>query len=233
MPLTATASAFPTAPPPSLDDASTIAAHDWAAFEAVQTMHNHWERPGWSAQTRAYYWMLTFQNANALIDQAQHCQQLLNHLDFDPIDGDGLHLTLGRVGSPDTATEQDLELLVSTAASVGLRAFTLQALPLTASRGAIRYSVAPWTPVVALHSALSTASEQAGLPLKKPTSVLRPHIGIAYSNRTLDASPVREAVQSLRDLPPVEISIDHVELVELRREERAYRWRSLERLPLL
>jgi hypothetical protein len=29
-------SAFPTVPPPSVDDPEVIAAHDWAAFDRVQ-----------------------------------------------------------------------------------------------------------------------------------------------------------------------------------------------------
>ncbi len=41
--------------PADLSDPAVIAAHDQAAFDAVETMVDHWDRPGWTAQTRAYY----------------------------------------------------------------------------------------------------------------------------------------------------------------------------------
>nr|WP_236070953.1 2'-5' RNA ligase family protein [Streptomyces polyasparticus] len=195
-------------------------------------MNNHWERPGWSATTRAYYWMLTFKHATALIDQARHCQETVRDLRFDAIAEDGLHLTMGRVGLTTDITNERLDRLVESAGSRQLNAFTAQALPLTASRGAIRYSVAPWTPLLDLHASLSEACTQAGVALGKPTSSLRPHIGIAYCNRAMDAQPVRNAILPLRRLPPVHVEIDRVELVELRREDAAYRWRTVHQLPL-
>lgn len=231
--LTADPAAFPPTPPPSFDDPQTIARHDWAAFDAVKKMKNHWDRPGWSATTRAYYWMLTFAGATPLIDQIRYCQAQLKHLDFDPIDKDGLHLTLGRICLAHEASTAQLERLVEAAADHRVRAFSIQALPLTASHGAIRYSIAPWTPLITLHTALSSASTRSALPLRKPTNTLRPHIGIAYCDRTMDTASVRGAIRPLRSLPPVNIPVEQVELVELRREKRSYRWDTVHRLPLL
>ncbi|WP_406349571.1 2'-5' RNA ligase family protein [Streptomyces sp. NBC_01597] len=230
--LTASPTAFPAAPPPSTDDPHIIAAHDWAAFGSVDQMNNHWDRPGWHSSTRAYYWMLTFADAAALTEQMRSCQQRLASLEFDLIDEDGLHLTLGRIGLANEVSGAQLHTLRTRASARLPDAFTISAVPMAASRGAIRYSVAPWTPLINLHSDLSLASDQCGLPLKKPTSVLRPHIGIAYCNRTQNAHEVREAIRPLRDLPAITVQIRQVELVELRREDRAYRWRTLAVLPL-
>ncbi|MFC8147968.1 2'-5' RNA ligase family protein, partial [Streptomyces paradoxus] len=63
--LSADPAAFPAHPPADLSDPAVIAAHDQAAFDAVETMVDHWDRPGWTAQTRAYYWMLTFPDSPA------------------------------------------------------------------------------------------------------------------------------------------------------------------------
>lgn len=230
--LTASPTAFPATPPPSTDDPHIIAAHDWAAFGSVDQMNNHWDRPGWHSSTRAYYWMLTFADAAALTEQMRSCQQRLASLEFDLIDEDGLHLTLGRIGLANEVSGAQLHTLRTRASARLPDAFTISAVPMAASRGAIRYSVAPWTPLINLHSDLSLASDQCGLPLKKPTSVLRPHIGIAYCNRTQNAHEVREAIRPLRDLPAITVQIGQVELVELRREDRAYRWRTLAVLPL-
>ncbi|MEU4347113.1 2'-5' RNA ligase family protein [Streptomyces sp. NPDC023838] len=187
-------------------------------------MANHWDRPGWNEDTRAYYWMLTFPGNSPLIKHMQQCQRALAHLDFDNIDADGLHLTLGRIGLVDDVTDDQLDQLTRDAQRKISGSFTLQAIPLTASRGAIRYSVAPWTPIVELHQTLNAIGAANGLPPHKPTTVLRPHIGLAYANRTLPADRVRTALRPLRELKPVDIPVHQVDLVELRREGRAYRW---------
>lgn len=224
MQLVADPGVFPPAPPSDPDDASVIVAHDWAAFDQVEEMTNHWDRPGWSSNTRAYYWMLTFPDAPALIDQARLCQSALSHLSLDEVDEDGLHVTLGRIGRTDEISEAQLEALIAAASNNALEAFALHAVPLTASRGAVRYSVVPWTPILHLHAALATAGAESGLPPRKPTSILRPHLGIAYCNRPIPAQRVREAVRPLRDLDAVEVPVQQVQLVELRREGRTYSW---------
>ncbi|MBF8169582.1 hypothetical protein IW294_02180 [Streptomyces olivaceus] len=56
--------AFPAHPPADLSGPAVIAAHDQAAFDAVETMAGHGDRPGRTAQTQAYYWMLTFPSSS-------------------------------------------------------------------------------------------------------------------------------------------------------------------------
>ena len=223
---------FPPAAPADLTDPRVVSAHDWDAFATVDAMVNHWERPGWTDTTRAYYWMLTFPDAQALISQARHCQRELRHLGFDEIDEDGFHLTLGRIGLIHQISPHQLERLVANALERTIPAFALQAIPLTASRGAIRYSIAPWDPVLRLHTALAAVGTEFGVPLDKPTTGMRPHVGIAYCNRSIPAHEVRTAILPLRDLDPVELDVHHVELVELWREHRAYRWQAVHSLAL-
>ncbi|MBK3564144.1 2'-5' RNA ligase family protein [Streptomyces sp. MBT62] len=158
--------AFPTSPPPDLDDPRVIAERDWAAFGAVSEMRDHWQRPGSSANTRAYYWLLEIAD------------------------------------------------------------------PLTGSHGALRYSVAPWTPIVDLHQRLVAASVASGLPAMKPSSRLRPHIGIGYCNRPTPTGPMRAAVESLRLLASLQLRVDRVQLAELRREAAAYTWRVIHAIHL-
>lgn len=231
--LTHDTSAFPSAPPPDLDDPQAVAAHDWAAFDQVEEMSNHWDRRGWTPSTRAYYWMLTFPADSPLAEHAKHCQDKIRHLNFDSIDaGGGLHLTLGRVGTIEDVSARQLDKLLAAAAAMRTGRFQLQAVPMTASRGAVRYSVAPWTPVLDLHAKLSVVGTQCRLPFRKPTAVLRPHIGIAYCNRRADASMVRESIRPLRDLNSASVPVDHLHLVEMRRDDRAYRWRVIDRVDL-
>ncbi|MFJ7237455.1 2'-5' RNA ligase family protein [Streptomyces olivaceus] len=224
--------AFPARPPADLSDPAVIAAHDQAAFDAVETMVDHWDRPGWTAQTRAYYWMLTFPDSPAPADLALRCQRHLAPLGLDPVPGDGLHVTLTRVGSVAALPQSRLDDVAGAAAPLLPAAFRLRAVPLAGSRGAVRLTVAPWGPVLALHAALSESMARLGLTPRKPTALFRPHVSLAYNNRPRPAAPVIEAVTALRSLSPVELHVQDVRLVELRREGRAYRWDVVKSLPL-
>ncbi|KUN29253.1 hypothetical protein AQJ23_00200 [Streptomyces antibioticus] len=234
--LSADPAAFPTGPPADQDDLGCIAAHDWAAYSVLREMTDHWSRPGWPDGVRAYYWMLTFPDTPALTDLAVRCQEALAPLGLDPVPaGDGLHITLARAAGCDAVTRDRLGALTRTAARLvpqTVTPFTLQAMPLAGSRGAVRFSVGPWTPLVQLHAALTEAGRSEGLPPSKPTAHFRPHLSIAYNNRRRDARPVVKAVAALRELAAVAVDVTGIQLVELRREAFTYRWDVLESLPL-
>lgn len=102
--LSADPAAFPTEPPADTHDPAVTAAHDWAAFSALDEMTDHWARPGWSDGSRAYYWMLTFPDDQRLAALAGQCQEELAPLGLDPVPTDGLHITLARVGTPGVVT---------------------------------------------------------------------------------------------------------------------------------
>ncbi|MGW0651774.1 2'-5' RNA ligase family protein [Streptomyces umbrinus] len=225
--------AFPSAPPPDLDDPRVVAAHDWRAFDSLTEMQDHWQRPGWTSKTRAFYWLLTIPDESDFAAQARQCQEAVRHFQaFDLIDSDSFHLTLGRIADVDTVNERLLFSLAETVQASAPAAFTLSALPLTGSRGALRYSVAPWTPVIRLHELLVAASASCGLPPMKSSSRLRPHIGIGYCDRTLPTGPVHDVLRILRALSPTALEIDHVDLVEMRREGASYRWRVVQTVHL-
>ena len=224
---------FPQHLPQSLSDPAVIAAHDWHAFCEVDVLTDHWGRPGWTPGRRSYHWYITLADQPALMDLAQRCHQALAAFALDPVPPDSLHLTLCRVAFTDEATEEEAR---SVAAAASQRVGTpgplrLTVGPLTGSPGAIRFTVSPWEPLVELHDKLIEA-RAAVLGGPACASVFRPHVGIAYSNRTMPASPVRAAVEPLRRLPPVEVTAEAAHLVILRREDHAYRWESLETLGL-
>jgi 2'-5' RNA ligase len=232
IPLSADPAAFPARPPADVSEPAVVAACDQAAFDAVETMVDHWDRPGWTAQTRAYYWMLTFPDSPTLADLARRCQQHLAPLGLDPVPDDGLHITLTRVGSAEALPLGRLDDVISAAVPLLPEDFRLCAVPLAGSRGAVRLTVAPWGPVLTLHAGLSESMTALGLNPSKPTALFRPHLSLAYNNRSRPAAPVIEAVTALRDLPSVDLHVQDVQLVELRREDRAYRWDVVKSVPL-
>ncbi|MFF7098414.1 2'-5' RNA ligase family protein [Streptomyces rubradiris] len=227
--------AFPHRPPPDLDSPELLVDHDWRAFAAVERMTNHWERPGWHEGARAYYWMLTFPDAGELMSRAQQCQEALAHLGMDCVPGDGLHVTLTRIGNADLVSNDQVQLLADLARQMSLSAFDVVAHPLAGSRGAIRFTLAPWSPLIRLHATLSEIGRRANVPGGKPTAAFRPHLGVQYSNRERPAEPVIESVARLHTLAPVPLKIGSVELVELWRTTQpspVYRWRVVHSIPL-
>jgi 2'-5' RNA ligase len=227
--------AFPPAPPFDLDDPLVLIEHDWEAFAALSRMTDHWARPGWSSGRRAYYWMLTFSDAPDLNRRARHCQRALAHLGMDPVPGNGLHVTMTRIGHTEHVRPRQIEQLVTLAERLHLAPFQVLAHPLAGSTGAVRFTLSPWTPLIRLHAELSTIGRQSSVPGGAPTTAFRPHLGIQYSNRDRPAGPVIESVARLRPLQPVPIEVTAVDLVELRRTDRpqrAYCWDVLHRITL-
>ncbi|MDX3388339.1 2'-5' RNA ligase family protein [Streptomyces niveiscabiei] len=224
--------AFPAEPPADPHDPAVIAVHDWAAFSTLDELTDHWSRPGWADGSRAYYWMLTFPDDRRLAALVGHCQEELAPLGLDLVPLDGLHITLARVGAPDDVSSGQLGSLAQDAEALLPAAFSVRAMPLAGSRGAVRLSLGPWEPLLRLHQALVEAGRGVGLASGKPTSAFRPHLSLAYNNRRRPAAPVVETVSRLRVLPAVELSVPAVQLVELRREGRTYRWEVRKNIPL-
>ncbi|MGW6145787.1 2'-5' RNA ligase family protein [Streptomyces sp. NPDC055140] len=224
--------AFPATPPSDLDDPQKITSNDWDAFKSVHRMTSHWDRPGWAPGDKAYYWMLAFPEEQELISQARSYQQDLAGLGMDEVPHDGLHITMNRIGSCADVEPSTVDSLAQQADGTLGGAFDIRAEPMAGSRGAIRFSVTPWTPLVELHTTLYRAGQRAGVEGGRPSSLFRPHLGILYNNRERPAAPVIDAVAVLRHRPVTALPVVHVELVELRQEDRTYRWQVLHKLTL-
>lgn len=231
--LVADSRSFPPNPPSDLEDAQAIVRMDWQAFDAVDRMGNHWARPGWSDSTRRLYWMITFVNEQTLIARAEQCQKALAPLGLDPIPPDGLHVTVLKIGEAAAVAPRNVDALADRVQLLGLPQLSLVAHPLAGSRGTVRFSVTPWAGLVILHAALTAAGRELGVPGGSSTARFRPHLGIAYNPTPRDARPVIETVAGLRQLAPVAVTVDAVDLVELRRDRSVYRWRVLHRVPLV
>ncbi|MFD0437285.1 2'-5' RNA ligase family protein [Streptomyces chartreusis] len=223
---------FPAVPPGDLNDAPTIVANDWAAFAGVRRMTSHWARPGWASGQSTYYWMLTFPDDPKLLAEAQYCQRQLACPSLDLVPSDGLHVTGAKIGRADTVRAGQVDDLAQRARSAIGSSFPMTVHPLAGSRGAVRFSITPWTPLIQLHAALSALGRSVGVQGGTPTAAYRPHLGIAYNNCDRPAEPLIRRVSLLRDRPAITVVIGHVDLVELRREDRAYRWNLLHRVPL-
>ncbi|MFF5082506.1 2'-5' RNA ligase family protein [Actinoplanes sp. NPDC000266] len=197
-------------------------------------MVDHWDRPGWSANREAYYWYLTFDQPD-LVQLAAACQDQLRLPYLDPVPLNALHLTLPRVGWTDQITEEQVDRVVETAKNqcADLSEFRLTIGPLSGSPGAVRFSVSPWDPVLALYERLrSSVTAALSEEYLEPAFEFRPHIGIAYCNTPIPPMYLVSAVSKLRVLPPISVMVKQVELVRLRRENKSYLWSTVEAIAL-
>ncbi|WP_322747919.1 MULTISPECIES: 2'-5' RNA ligase family protein [unclassified Frankia] len=205
---------------------------DWERFRTVTTMNNHWDRPGWAPGRSSYHWFLTFDDA-ALCDLAMACQRHLLDFDcLDPVTGDGLHLTVRRLAFVDEIDTADIDIITAQVAERcrTLPAFSLRVGPLAGSSGAVRFSATPWEPLLELRHMVDDVATACGLPAIDRR--FRPHVGIAYCNRSVATEPIIRRVAMLRDLPPVDVPVIDLRLVRLYRDGRSYRWTPLFVAPL-
>jgi len=228
-------SAFPPALPADVDDLSSIWANDWAAFRALNGMDTHWQRPGWTPGRRSYHWMLTFEDAQDVQSHVTACQRGLPADGLDLVEPAAVHLTLGRVGFTD---ELPLNSALAAAAAArqhtdGLAEFGLRIGPVSGSRGAVRFSVAPWSSLLRLHAALFSATRGVlGEACVMDTATFRPHISIAYARQPVPIETMIRALEPLRSRPGPSLVIDQVSLVRLERVDRSYTFCPIERIDL-
>ncbi|WP_405735129.1 2'-5' RNA ligase family protein [Streptomyces sp. NBC_01537] len=234
-PLTALAAgtSFPIGPPGDLDNPGLIVEHDWAAFAGLDRMVDHWARPDWAQGQHHFYWLITGFGSPLLASRTAECQAQLDHLGMDPIPADGLHITVVKVGSSSQIGPSLLDRLGEAAAGLAVKPFHLLAHPLAGSRGAVRYTLTPWKPLVALHAALADLGQRIGVPGGPPTSDYRPHLGVAYNPRPRPATPVVDAVRELRHTSAVPLFVTSVDLVQISRKGAAYRWDVIKTVPLI
>lgn len=212
---------------------------DWHHFRQLTHFTNHWQRPGWTDGRTSYHWLLALDNEPELAAMARQCQASLSDLPIlDLVPPDTLHLTLQKVGFTDEVCGAQLRRVADTTAQrcADLASFVLHIGWLAGSDGAIRFTALPVEAVVrvrqvildALTDACSTATDQA-----TGSTTFWPHVSIAYFNRPTPAtSAIAESVGKLRSLPPVKVHVQALDLVELRRDDRVYRWEVIARAEL-
>lgn len=220
---------FPLLLPDSISDPEAIARNDWNAFSEIELLRDHWMVKQWAPGRTGYYWYLTF-NDSDLIELAADCQGALAVGGVDPVPLDALHITMAGVGDTAVVSDQQIDELVSLAREClsDVKPFDLIVGPLSGSRSAIRFSVAPWDQLLDLHQVLSictaTALPNSSAASAPNSSRFRPHLGIAYNNTDRAAAEVIDAVAALRTARSASVRVNQVELVVLRRDGHTYRW---------
>lgn len=213
---------------------------DWHHFQQLTHLTNHWQRPGWTDGRTSYHWLLALDNEPELAAMARQCQASLSDLPIlDFVPPDTLHLTLQKVGFTDEVCGAQLRTVADTTAQrcADLASFVLHIGWLAGSDGAIRFTALPVETVVRVRQAvLETLIDVCSPATDQPagSTAFWPHVSIAYFNRPTPATPaIIERVGQLRSLPPAKVHVQALDLVELRRDDRVYRWELIARAELL
>jgi 2'-5' RNA ligase len=210
---------------------------DWNQYRNLSRLVDHWDRPGWRDGRRSYHWIVTFAHVPGVTQLAVRCQdQLRRQPTLDLVAVDSLHVTIQRVAFTDEMTPSILRTVAVAATNryAALPPFTATVGPLAGSTGAVRFSVGPHQPFHRVRDAARAAIAEVAGPAAVPdaTAPFVPHVSIAYNNSPTDARPIIDTVAHLRTYGSVTAPIRIVDLVELRREGKAYVWAHIAAAPL-
>ncbi|MGH3977914.1 MAG: 2'-5' RNA ligase family protein [Pseudonocardiaceae bacterium] len=209
---------------------------DWHRFQQLTQLNDHWQRPGWAEGRRSYHWLLTFAHYSGLQALAAQCQEPFRDLaQFDLVPLEMLHLTIGRLAFTDELSAANLPAAVAAPRQRcrDIPPFRLRIGWLAGSTGAIRFTALPMEPIVEVRDIVLAQAAHAHVHKNAyacSADRFWPHVSIAYSNTAQPAEPIAAMIDGLRALPPAEVLISRLALVELRREGRAYRWDELEQV---
>jgi 2'-5' RNA ligase len=221
-----------------LSDERPLEEQDWHRFRQLRQLDDHWQQPGWIGPRRSYHSLLTFDHPSSLWTLATQCQKQFRQLhQFDLVPLEGLHLTLQRLAFTDEISRDSLSATLTAIRRhcQHIAPFLLRIGWLAGSSGAIRFTTLPAAPIATIRDMIISQTVNFDAPANTHPSRSKkfwPHVSIAYSNTTQAAAPVVARVAALRHLQPAEALITSLALVELRREDRAYRWEVLERIEL-
>ncbi len=207
----------------------------WEGARSRQRTADHWAGHGWEPGERRLTWFCVLDDP-ALQRAVTRLQQALDLPFLDPLAPDELHLTVQGVAPLARVPARAAYALAVEAAArlADLAPFAIDLRGLNSFDEGVFAQVHGWNPLVGLRRTLRAAiakSVDRGLP-EDPEDGFFPHLSVAYANAPADAAPLAAALAPLRDASIGTWAVGHVELVELRRDGRHYRWDRLHRLPL-
>lgn len=200
-------------------------------------MRNHWWwRPGWKIGRSFYTWHITFADQPEVGQLAADYAPVLAQLHMlDPVPPQWLHLTLQGIGFTDEITRTDVDRIISAARKrcAELAPFLATVGPARVDKETMQMPVRPLEPLAdlrrSIRHAIGDVWGQGSVP--EPENGFRPHVSLGYANTTGPAEPIAEALAAHEPLTAT-VTISHVSLINLNRDNQAYEWTDIATLPL-
>jgi 2'-5' RNA ligase len=198
-------------------------------------MRDHWWwRPGWRVGRSMYTWHITFEDQPRLHELVKTYQDALVPLPgLDAIPMRWLHLTMQGIAFTDEISEQEIADIAEAARK---RLAAQPPVSLTVGPGivdpeAIMLEVQPAAVLYPVRSSIRAAiGDVRGMAQVPEAEQWTPHISVAYSHSDGPAVLYVEAVGSV-DLPPADLTVSAVQLIELSRDARLYQWVTKAEVP--
>lgn len=208
-----------------------------ARQSAIELRNHWWWRPGWERGTRYYTWHLTFGPDSAMERLVRKYQEVLSDFSFlDPVPIEWLHLTLVGVGQARAVTDLQVSKMMEGAQSeiAELPPISLTFEEPRVLREAVALIAEPNEPLSRLREILSravTGVRGTDVPTDDPRFAFSPHVTMAYVNANADGQGLKEALE--RTPAPAAARVSPVlALIELRRDNRQYEWRTVREITL-
>ena len=205
-----------------------------ASDEVARFRDHWWWRDGWRPGTRYLTWHVLLDDQLELRAEVRAHQDALDGVEgLRAIPEHWLHVTTSGVGFAHEVTTSERDRLVDAArrALAGVPAVRGRAgSAVVHPEGVLLPLDAP--DLVRVRETLRAAAAEAlgtnRVADRSPR--IRPHVSVAYADGPADAAPARIAVGGLD--PSASVVVRALNLLELERDDRVYRWQVLARLSL-
>ncbi|MGK5522276.1 2'-5' RNA ligase family protein [Micromonospora sp. URMC 107] len=210
---------------------------DLAPGQHADHVRDHWWwRPGWRVGRRFYAFHVTFENQPELYRLVDSYRSALAAAPTATLIPDQwLHLTMQGIGFTDETSDATLAAIIEEAGKqlAQLPAVAVEFGEIVVADEAIVMPALPAEPVQRLRAATRTAIGHVVGEDQVPEDPnrYRPHVSVAYLTADGPAEPYVRAVQSIAP-QPVPVTIRHVDLIEMHRDQRMYVWQRVAQLKL-
>ncbi|WP_405084898.1 2'-5' RNA ligase family protein [Microbispora sp. NBC_01389] len=201
-----------------------------------RTRDHWWWRPGWRRGRSFYTWHFLVGDQPALREFAARMRPHLEEAGvFDPVPFEWLHMTLQGVGFTDEVNDGDLTA-ISTAAAERVASFppiSVELCPVVVGTEGVFLPVRPAEAVAAVRQGIreSIAKVWGNARVPEDEDLFHPHVSLAYANASgTPLAPIRETLTRHAEIVP--ITLTHVSLIDLNRDEGMYRWKLVTAPPL-
>lgn len=209
-------------------------------IESVGALNDHWWwRPGWKAGRHFYACHVAIEGHEEIQGLVEVYQRSLAGLEgLDCIPAPWLHMSMQGIGFVD---EVDPALLAQVMTAIQGSLASMAPVPVTFGEVVVRgeavyLPATPSEPIRNVKAAVRAAISGVLGPelaegLRDDLAKYRPHISVAYSNRSQPAGPIVERLASVQ-VEPVRFDLHEVSILEFHRDHRMYEWVSAQPLPL-
>jgi 2'-5' RNA ligase len=195
--------------------------------------HTAW-RPDWTSCRPVLWWYLTFDHLPAVAEHASRAAARLRplpHVDVPPTEW--LHLTMCEVGFRHQLDSTDLDEGIAAAREAlrGTAPVDLRLGPVNSLDDAVVLEARPLDELRGLRATVRGAMAEAGIDrVQRDEDQFWPHVTIGYLNAAADHQALMDEVGSHARVvagSTVPVTADRLELVEVTRADRHYRWRTI------